>query len=173
MARSQDDPVVPIDPDLGLAAARPAITRRHRRRPHQRPDVLAAIAAGGALGTCARYWLGRLFPVHAGELPAVTLAINLSGSFVLGFILVLLIERFPPSRYARPFLAIGLLGSFTTYSTFAVDSVRLIDDGHAVVAGSYVVASLLGGLVAAWLGILTGRLAPHRHHDRPGRKEGP
>lgn len=177
MARSPEADVVPIDPDLAPAVpARPQtgrhqLVRRHRRRPHQRPDVLAAIAVGGALGTCARYGLGRALPVHPGDLPVVTLAINLSGAFVLGFLLVVLIERFPPSRFARPFLAIGFLGSYTTYSAFAVDTVLLVKDGHTPVAAGYVAATMLGGFAVAWLGIVAGRLVPHRHHDRHGRQD--
>ncbi len=177
MARSPEADVVPIDPDLAPVVptrhhlGRLQLGRRHRRRPHQRPDVLAAIAVGGALGTCTRYGLGRLLPVQPGELPLVTLVINLSGSFVLGFLLVVLIERFPPSRFARPFLAIGFLGSYTTYSAFAVDTVLLAKDGHAPTAVGYVAATMLGGLAAGWLGIVAGRLVPHRHHDRPGRQD--
>ena len=84
----------------------------------------------------------------------------MSGSFVLGILLVLLLERFPPNRYARPFLATGFLGAYTTFSTFSVETDLLVRDGHVGVAVLYVAASLVAGLTAAWLGIEPRRPSP-------------
>ena len=89
--------------------------------------------------------------------PWATFLVNVSGSFALGLVLVLLLERYPPSRYLRPFVATGFLGSYTTYSTFAVESVVLTRDGRAGVAVTYVAASLVAGFVAAWAGMLAAR----------------
>ena len=162
-----DGQEVPVDPDLDPPAvstrSRPG---RPRRPPGPRPAVVGAIAAGGALGTAARDGVGKLLPAHAGGFPVGTLTINLTGSFLLGFLVVLMIERFPPSRFARPFLAIGLLGAYTTYSTFAVDTALLVRGSHGAVAAVYVAASIIGGLVAAWAGAFSSRLVPLRHHDR-------
>jgi fluoride exporter len=105
-----DDVVVPIDPDL--AASDPAARSRNHRcargRRHGRaqPDVLAAIAAGGALGAPARYEMTRLIHVTKGTFPWATFWTYVTGSLALGFLLILIIERFPPSRYLRPFVAI-------------------------------------------------------------------
>ena len=118
------------------------------------------IAAGGAVGASLRYGLGRAFPVDAGGFPTTTLAVNVVGSFVLGLVLVLLVERLRPIRHLRSFVAIGLLGAFTTYSTFAVESVTLLDDGHVGAAVGYVVASVVLGLAAAVVGGFLARRVP-------------
>jgi len=119
--------------------------------------VLGAIALGGALGAPARYGVAHLIHTSPGGFPWATLWTNLSGSFALGVVLALLIGRFPPSRYLRSFVATGFLGAYTTYSTFAVETVLLVRDGHAGLALAYVAASLAGGLLLAWAGIWSGR----------------
>jgi fluoride exporter len=121
------------------------------------PSVLAAIALGGALGALARHGVAQLFESAAGGFPWATFWVNVSGSFALGLLLALLIERFPPSRHLRPFVATGFLGAYTTYSTFAVESVLLTKDGDAAVAAAYVAASLVAGFVAVWSGMLAAR----------------
>jgi CrcB protein len=98
--------------------------------------------------------------VQAGRIPWTTLAINVSGAFVLGVLLTFVLERWPPTQYVRPFGAIGVLGAFTTFSTFAVESDVLIKDGHVGTAVAYDVMSLALGLVAAYLGIAFGRAWP-------------
>jgi fluoride exporter len=164
-----DGRVVPIDPDLAPSdPGEPSATHRVARRPAQRwtnrarPDVLAAIAAGGALGAPARYEVAQIIHVAKDTFPWATFWTNISGSFALGFLLVLVIERFPPTRYLRPFFATGFLGAFTTFSTFAVETDLLIKDGHAVLGVTYALASLAAGLAAVWIGILFARLTPMR-----------
>jgi CrcB protein len=70
-----------------------------------------------------------------------------------------LLARFPASPWLRPFLATGVLGGYTTYSTFAVDTVELVDAGRPVLAAGYVLASVLGGVLAVVAGLLAGRAA--------------
>lgn len=154
---------IPVDPDASAGTA-PTWTRRWA---HDRFDVLAAVGAGGAVGNLARYEISRAFPVGAGRFPTSTFAINTSGSFVLGIVLVLLIERLPPSRYARAFLAVGAIGAYTTFSTFAVEAVQLVSDHHLLTAVSFVIASIGAGLAAARIGIGAGRAVPHRHPPAP------
>jgi CrcB protein len=139
-------------------------TRRRRRHSRAHPDVLAVIALGGMLGASARYGIEEWLATSPGRVPWATLGINLSGSFLLGFLLVLLLERFPPTRLARPFLATGILGAFTTMSTYQVEIALLVKDGRVLTAITYGLGSLLAGLTLAYLGILTGRLTPARHH---------
>jgi CrcB protein len=122
--------------------------------------VLGAIALGGALGAPARYGVAQLVHVSTDTFPWATFWTNISGSFALGLVLALVLERFPPSRYVRPFVATGFLGAYTTYSTFAVETVVLARDGHAGIAVAYAVASLVAGFMAAWVGILAGRAVP-------------
>jgi CrcB protein len=143
-----------IDPDLLAPAAR----RRRDGAHHARPGVLLAIAVGGMLGTPARYAVGRVVHVAPDTFPWSTFVVNLSGSLVLGVLLTLIIERWPPSRYLRPFAAIGFLGAYTTFSTYTVETDLLVKDGQTGVALAYVLSSLLLGLVAVYAGIVIGRL---------------
>lgn len=122
-----------------------------------KPGILAAIALGGALGAPARYGLSQVIHPAADGFPLGTFTINVTGSFALGFLLVLIMDRFPPTRYLRPFVATGFLGAYTTYSTFAVESVLLVKDGHTWVGLAYGVGSLLAGFLAVWIGIWLAR----------------
>ena len=122
--------------------------------------VLAAIALGGALGAPARYAVAQLVHVAPGTFPWATFWTNVSGSFALGVVLALVLQRFPPTRYLRPFLATGFLGAYTTYSTFAVETDLLVKDGHAAIGMAYVAASVIGGLIAVWAGIVAARAVP-------------
>lgn len=158
---------LPVDPDLDPAdlaepgsGHRPTPGRGGRARRRAQPDVLGAIALGGALGAPARYGVAQVIHPSPAGLPWATFWTNLSGSFALGLILALVLERFPPGRYLRPFVATGFLGAYTTYSTFAVETVLLARDGHAGVAAVYAAASLVGGFLMAWAGIWAARSVP-------------
>jgi fluoride exporter len=120
--------------------------------------VLVAIAAGGALGSPARYEVTRLIHVAPGTFPWATFWTNVSGSLVLGFAFILIIQHFPPTRYLRPFFAIGFLGAYTTFSTYMVETATLVKDGHGVIGLTYVLGSAVAGFSAVWIGILAGRL---------------
>ena len=122
--------------------------------------ALAAVALGGALGAPARYGISVAVQVAPGTFPWGTFWTNVSGSLALGLFLALVLERFPPSRYLRPFVATGFLGAYTTYSTFAVETDLLVKNGHLGIALIYVVASFGAGLTAAWIGALLIRAAP-------------
>jgi len=122
--------------------------------------VVVAVALGGALGASARYELSERFPAATGSFPWATFCINVSGSFVLGLVLTFVLERWPPTRYVRPFVAIGVLGAYTTFSTFSVETDLLIRNGHAMVGLVYVLASLVAGGASVYLGIVAGRLWP-------------
>lgn len=132
------------------------------RRPTRRaePSVLAAIALGGALGGPARYGVAQVIHVAPDTFPWATFWTNISGSFALGLLLALILERFPPSRYLRPFVATGFLGAYTTYSTFAVETDLLIKNGHAAIGLGYAAASLAVGFLAVWVGIWMARVIP-------------
>jgi len=151
-----EDRVLPIDPDLGPSD--PAVLGRRRAQ----PDVIAVIAVGGMIGATARFKLAEALPTTPGQFPWATFWTNLSGSFVLGFLLVLLLERFPPTRYLRPFLAAGILGAYTTMSTYLVETAVLIKDGHAATGALYGAGSLVAGLVVAYVGLLAGRIGAGR-----------
>lgn len=167
-----DDPIVPIDPDLDPAdPAEPTLdTRRHDRRRtagRAQPGVLVAIALGGVVGACARQGITEVVHTEPGHFPWATFWANLSGSFILGFVLVLLVERFRPTRHLRPFLVTGIIGAYTTMSTYLVDTAVLIGDGHVATALLYGVASVAAGLLLAYAGVVAARSLPHQHHAGP------
>jgi CrcB protein len=109
------------------------------------------------LGAPARYEVSQLIHVAKDSFPWATFWTNISGSFALGVVLVLILERFPPTVYLRPFVTTGFLGAYTTYSTFAVESALLVKDGHTPIALGYALASLVAGLAAVWAGIAIAR----------------
>jgi len=119
------------------------------------------IMLGGALGTAARAGLETALPAAPPALPWTTLAINLIGSYVLGLLLEVLSAG--PDRGTRRgirlTLGTGILGGFTTYSTFMVETADRLRDGHALIALAYLVGSVLAGLLAAGLGITTASRA--------------
>jgi CrcB protein len=123
--------------------------------------IYALAALGGALGALARWGLAEALPHSPGGWPWATLLVNLVGCLLIGVLLAVLLARFPHSPWLRPFLAVGVLGGFTTYSTFAVDVVRLADAGRLALAAGYLVASVLGGVLAVLAGLLAARAAIH------------
>jgi CrcB protein len=161
---------LPIDPDLAPSDPAGPSVRPHPSAPRRwssraQPGVLAAIGLGGMLGASARYGMARWLPTAPGGFPWATFWTNLSGSFLLGFLLVVLLERFPPTKLLRPFLATGILGAFTTMSTYLVETALLIKDGHPSTGLLYALGSLIAGLVLAYAGIHAGRLTPARHRE--------
>ena len=154
-------PLRPPAPPGANGLSSPAVTMAGRRpRARFRPDILSAIAAGGAVGAPARYLIGRAVHISPGSFPWGTFWVNLTGSFVLGLLLTLIVERWPPTRYVRPFAAVGFLGAYTTFSTFGVEADRLIAAGRIAVAAAYVVGTLVGAVAAVYLGISLARLGP-------------
>jgi CrcB protein len=120
-------------------------------RPVLTPLSVLAVAVGGALGAPARYELARVVHPSAG-FPLPTLAVNISGAFVLGLLVAAVSDRTPGGLHARQFFGAGVLGAYTTYSTFAVETDLLLRHARIGVAVGYVAATLIGGLAAAFLG---------------------
>jgi CrcB protein len=122
--------------------------------------VLAAF--GGALGALARWGVATALPHSPGGWPWATLLVNLTGCLLLGALTAALTARSPEPPWARPFLAVGVLGGYTTYSAFAVEVVELTDAGAAALAAGYVLVSVLGGVLAVAVGARVVRAAPAR-----------
>ncbi|MBN9743294.1 chromosome condensation protein CrcB [Amycolatopsis sp. A1MSW2902] len=140
----------PIDPDVDL---RVPSQRRELLRTHG--AVLAVVALGGGLGALARLGLSELFPARPGAFPAATFATNVAGCFLIGVLMVLITEAWSAHRLVRPFLGVGVLGGFTTFSAYAVESRVLLEPGTVLIAFGYLagtlICSLLAVLVAVWL----------------------
>ena len=118
--------------------------------------VFLFVALAGAAGAGARYGLDLTFSRDAHHVPWVTFAINVCGSFLLGAVVAVLDAH--PHSTLRPALTIGLLGAFTTFSTLSLETYRLLDRGHLVLASAYSLGSLAAGLAAVALGVAAGRL---------------
>jgi fluoride exporter len=136
-----------------------SVLGRWVRRDGLLPPVWAVgvVMAGGAIGTAARHSLGQRFPVGPGTFPTTTLVENVLGAALLGLLLSALIELGAQRRWVRPLLATGVLGSFTTFSTFATEAVLLVRDDRAALAAAYVGLTVVLGIAAASAGIFTGR----------------
>ncbi|MGY1754028.1 fluoride efflux transporter CrcB [Blastococcus sp. SYSU D01042] len=118
-----------------------------------------AAAVGGALGALGRWGIAAALPRDPGGWPWATLLVNLTGCLALGLLMGWVFVRSPGSLWLRPFLGTGVLGGFTTFSAFAVETVQLADAGRPVVAAAYVLVSVAGGVAASALGLLAGRAA--------------
>lgn len=124
-----------------------------------RADVLAVISVGGAVGSLARWGLTLVWPVRVVGFPIATCVANVTGCMALGVLMVFVLNVLPPSRYARPFLGVGVLGGFTTFSSAMLDTRAQLIAGHHVQAGGYLFGSVFAGLVAVWLGMVLARAA--------------
>jgi len=113
---------------------------------------LAAIYAGGALGGALRSGLSELAPTHAGQWPWITFSVNLAGSFLLGYFVTRLQERLPVTAYRRPLVGTGVCGGLTTFSTFQLELVQMLDRGDLLLAMAYLAASVTAGFAGVALG---------------------
>jgi CrcB protein len=117
------------------------------------------VCLGGAVGTAARYLLGLSIQAALGPtFPFGTLTVNLVGSFLISLLMFLGVDKGALSSSVRVVLTTGVMGGFTTYSSFNYETLRLFQQGSALLAFANVGATLLGCLVAGVLGLLTGRL---------------
>jgi fluoride exporter len=123
------------------------------RQPRHDPRELAAIFAGGMLGAVARVALAQGFPHARDAWPWTTFGVNLAGALLLGWA----VTRLPAASYRRPFVGIGVCGALTTFSTFQLELLRMLDAGSSPLALAYAAASLVGGLAAVRLGIKLAR----------------
>jgi CrcB protein len=140
-------PREPIDSDVDLRHPVAAVTIRGRGG---EPAVLAAIAVGGAIGASARYLVDLAWPAPPGSLPWATMGINVVGCVLIGVLMVLVSEVWIQQRLLRPFVGTGILGGFTTFSTYAVDIQQLIADGYPGRALLYLAATVIGAVAAVW-----------------------
>jgi len=117
---------------------------------------LFLVALGGALGATVRYLVTAWVQQRLDSFPWGTLVVNLLGSFLIGMVLELTIRGFLSSQ-ARLFLAVGILGGFTTFSSLSWETLALLEDGDVLPALAYAGGSLVAGVVLAWLGAVTVR----------------
>lgn len=138
-----------VEPDVGIAVP--------RRRLEASPAVLGVVSSGGGLGALVRYGLEVGLP--PGGVPWGTFLVNVGGCALIGVLMVLVTEVWSAHRLLRPFLGVGVLGGFTTFSTHAVDAVDLLATGAAITAVLYLAATVLGCLLATLGAVALTRLA--------------
>jgi fluoride exporter len=126
----------------------------------RRGAVLAVIALGGGLGAVARYGLGRLWP--GGAFPWATFTVNAVGCFLIGVLMVLISEVWAAHRLVRPFLGVGVLGGFTTFSTYAAETRDLLRPGTVAIAFAYLAGTLLAAMLAVIAGVWLTRALTRR-----------
>jgi CrcB protein len=127
--------------------------------------MVATIAAGGATGAAARYLIDATWPTPPGTFPVGTLAINLFGCALMGVLMVLITDVGSRQRLIRPFLGTGVLGGFTTFSTYTVDIQRLVAGGQIDTGLLYLCLTPVGALLAVWVtATATRRLVNWRIH---------
>lgn len=119
---------------------------------------LLFIAGGGAIGALLRYWASNAVYAALGRsFPYGTLAVNAAGSITMGLLYVLLVERADVAAHWRAGLMIGLLGAFTTFSTFSIETLNLIENGEQIKAGVNILMSVSLCVIGCWFGMVVGR----------------
>ncbi|MEV0124398.1 CrcB family protein [Streptomyces sp. NPDC050703] len=135
----------PVDPDIGSVGA-----ERRRGPARGQAGTVAAVAVGGAVGASARYAAALLWPAAADAFPWWTLGVNAVGCALIGAFMVLITDVWSPHPLLRPFFGTGVLGGFTTFSTYATDIERLVSGGHVRAGLAYLALTLLAALLAVW-----------------------
>ncbi|NDU75316.1 fluoride efflux transporter CrcB [Actinomadura sp. DSM 109109] len=156
----------PVDSDVDLHV--PRQRSELREGPWQ---VLAAAAAGGALGALARHGLATAFPHRAGEFPWAVFWANASGCLLIGVLMVLITEVWSAHRLVRPFLGVGVLGGYTTFSTYVVDFQDMAAHGAPLTGAAYLAGTLAAALAAVYAGVRAARLLARPRRRRAGRSE--
>jgi fluoride exporter len=147
----------PIDPDIDLHVHPHRVeTRGERWAP------LVAIAIGGVLGSEARYGLNLALPHPAGGMPWATFLINFSGCALMGVLMVTITELSSAHRLVRPFLGVGVLGGYTTFSTYSLEIHQLLAAGRPGLALTYLALTPVSALAAVWIGANSVRLLASR-----------
>lgn len=144
-AGTQAPPAEPVNPDVDLRAD------RLDRWAASGPAVTAAVSTGGVIGAEARYAAGLIWPTARDAFPYTTFAVNVTGCALIGITIVCLCRIRTVSKLARPFLATGILGGFTTFSTAAVDSQQLATSGHLLLGAANILGTIAAGLTAVLL----------------------
>jgi CrcB protein len=148
---------MPTDSDVDLHV--PRQRWELRRAPWA---ILGVVCAGGVLGACGRHALALAWSHRPGGFPWATFVTNVSGCLLIGVLLVLITEVWSAHRLLRPFLGVGVLGGYTTFSTYTVDVQRLVAVGAARTALVYLIGTALAALAAVYLGMtITRRVTEH------------
>ncbi len=118
-----------------------------------------AVFVGGGVGAALRYWMyGAAGKLLGADFPYGTLLVNIIGCFMIGFLMSVFEERFIVQPILRIFLTVGILGGFTTFSTFSFETIALLRDGSYLIGTANIFLTLIGCLSVTWLGSVAGKL---------------
>jgi CrcB protein len=120
-------------------------------------QFIGVVAIGGGLGALARYGMGLVLPTRAGQFPWGTFLTNVLGCLLIGVLMVLVSEKWAAHRLIRPFLGVGVLGGFTTFSTYAVEFRNLLQPGSVGLAFAYLIGTFVSAMVAVLIGVWVTR----------------
>ncbi|WP_326821302.1 fluoride efflux transporter FluC [Streptosporangium sp. NBC_01756] len=165
MAETPDTPGRRASDPMNAPGVDPRVGRRRAELRRAPWAILGAISAGGVLGALARHGLTVAFPHPPGGFAWATFGINVTGCLLIGVLMVLITETWQAHRLVRPFLGVGVLGGFTTFSTYVVDIGRAAAAGAPRTALVYLAATVAGALAAVYAGtaltrVVTRRLRP-------------
>ncbi len=142
----------PTDPDVDLS-----VPAQRAERARVLWPVVTAVAIGAMCGSAARYGAALIWPTPVAGFPWTTLVVNVSGCALIGVFMVVITDVWTAHRLIRPFVGTGILGGFTTFSTYAVDIERLVDAGRARTGMAYLVVTLFAALAAVWTAVWVTR----------------
>ena len=134
--------------------------------------VLPVIALGGVIGASARHALELWWPPPAGGFAWATFVTNVSGCLLIGVLMVYVLEAGGAHPLLRPFVGVGLLGGYTTFSTYAVQSGTMLREGHPTLALTYLLGTLLAAMLAVAAGVVVARSARGARHWLAHRRRG-
>jgi CrcB protein len=159
---SESELTEPIDSDVDLRvrSQRLELVRSHAA-------VLAVIAIGGGTGALCRYALSHALPTSVGQFPWATFVTNVLGCFLIGVLMVLITEVWSAHRLVRPFFGVGILGGFTTFSTYTVEIHGLLRPGSVGLAFAYLAGTLVCAMLAVIIGVWLTRTITEPLKDRP------
>ncbi|MEV0490894.1 fluoride efflux transporter FluC [Streptomyces atratus] len=154
---AQQPRATPVTDEPGGTGRVVPVPGRRTRRPGGQWPVLGVIALGGAVGATARYGASLIWDTPPGGFPWTTLVVNVLGCAVIGVFMVLISDVWAAHRLVRPFFGTGMLGGFTTFSTYVVDIGRLVDGGRARTGIAYLGLTPLAALAAVWSAVWVTR----------------
>ena len=121
-------------------------------------SIILAVAGGGALGSVLRYSVGQMVTLGTRSgFPVATMMTNIVGSLMMGVVVAILLVRFPEHLLLKTFLTVGVLGGFTTFSTFSLDVVGMLERGEMGMAAVYTFGSIFFSVLALFAGLIIGR----------------